>query len=70
MKISKKYFTESTPGESVDILRVAREAFTEAVSEMEPADCPGLEINAIEVINKARSSVSSVLLTYPRRQLW
>ena len=59
------------PGQTIDLITLAREAFREAVAVVGEKTFPHLEIRAVEVVEKARTKTTkTVPLVYPHQHIW
>ena len=59
------------PGETIDLIALARQAFSEAVELVGDKTFPQLHIRAVEVVEKAKTKTTeTVPLTYPQQHIW
>ena len=59
------------PGQAIDLVTVARQAFSEAVAVVGERGFPHLQLTAVEVVEKAKTKTTeTVPLIYPRHHVW
>ena len=59
------------PGETIDLITVAQQAFSEAVAVVGDRTFPHLHLTAVEVVEKAKTKpTQTVPLVFPHQHLW
>ena len=59
------------PGQTIDLITLARQAFSEAVAVVGEKTFPQLHITAVEVVEKAKTKTTqTVPLIYPYQHIW
>ena len=62
---------DRVPGQEIDLITLAKQAFNEAVAVVGEKSFPQLNLTAVEVVGKAKTKpIQSVPVIYPQQHIW